>query len=104
MCKRVLYYCHRATTQLHLTNISYHVRVVLNFHQNSDDRWALPTAQQCLNENPFAGSRAFFVGGGGGVQGCTANVPVCVTFRYGYRKRGHKLYSNRRTHCWGDLS
>ena len=25
MCKCVLYYCHRASTQLQLTNISYHI-------------------------------------------------------------------------------
>jgi len=25
MCKYVLYYCHRVSTQLQLTNISYHI-------------------------------------------------------------------------------
>jgi len=26
VCKRVLYFCHRVTTQLQLTNISYHIK------------------------------------------------------------------------------
>ena len=29
VCKCVLYYCHRVATQLHLTNISYHICLVL---------------------------------------------------------------------------
>jgi hypothetical protein len=29
VCKCVLYYCHRMTTQLQLTNISYHVRILV---------------------------------------------------------------------------
>ena len=29
VCICVLYYCHQVSTQLHLTNISYHVQVLL---------------------------------------------------------------------------
>ena len=28
VCKRVLYYCHRVSTQLQLTNISYHILLI----------------------------------------------------------------------------
>ena len=31
VCKCVLYYCHRVVTQLQLTNISYHISVVMQF-------------------------------------------------------------------------
>ena len=30
VCKCVLYYCHRVTTQLQLTNISYHIIILFN--------------------------------------------------------------------------
>jgi hypothetical protein len=39
VCKCVLYYCHRVTTQLQLTNISYHSKITwkLGLHRRSAD-------------------------------------------------------------------
>jgi hypothetical protein len=42
MCKCVLYYCHRVSTQLQLTNISYHLQHSFKEHLPEDghNRWS----------------------------------------------------------------
>jgi hypothetical protein len=47
VCKCVLYYCHRVTTQLRLTNISYHIMTYTSF--------SLPGRSHAPFPKPFEG-------------------------------------------------
>jgi len=63
VCKCVLYYCHRLTTQLQLTNISYHIKYraadANRFHLLQDrDRWQTVLSTKM---NPLVNFVYFFI-------------------------------------------